>query len=235
MDTTGLPLPSSNGPDTPDAASHGRVVVADDDVMLRKGLVRLLTRYGFEVVGQAGDATRLLELVREHQPDLAIIDTRMPPTCTTEGLQAARTIREQLPSVGILVLSAYVEVEQALHLMAGGAGIGYLLKSGVTDVADFIDALDRIVNGGTVVDSTLVSELVTAYRRDDPLAGLSPEERQVLTLMAEGRSDADIAQRLWLSEQTVEKHVRDISTRLCLPVTETDHRRALTVLALLGG
>ena len=210
-----------------------RVVVADDDVLLRAGLSSLLDRSDFEVVGQAGDSGQLLATVRDVVPDLVVTDIRMPPTNTTEGLDAARVIREELPDVGILVLSAHVEVQHAMELLGTGRGIGYLLKSRVTDVADFIDTLGRIARGASVVDPAVVSELVSARRRDDPLAVLSPRELEVLALMAEGRSNAGIAQRLWVTEGTVEKHVRSILTKLNLPETGDDHRRVLAVVTFL--
>jgi DNA-binding NarL/FixJ family response regulator len=210
-----------------------RIAVADDDVLLREGLASLLERSGFEVVGQAGDAGALLELVRAHEPDVAIVDIRMPPDHETEGLEAARVIRSELPRTGILVLSAHVEVEQAMELLAGGEGTGYLLKSRVTDVTHFLESLERIADGGSVVDPALVQELVTAQRRDDPLAELTPREREVLELMAEGRSNAGIARRLWVTEGTVEKHVHSILSKLPLPETDDDHRRVLAVIAFL--
>ena len=210
-----------------------RVVLAEDDVLLREGLASLLQRSGFEVVGQAGDATRLLALVAEQTPDLVVVDIRMPPTHTAEGLDAARKIRQQQPQIGILVLSAHVEVDHAMELLASGRGVGYLLKSRVTDVEEFLDTLGRIARGGSVVDPTLVAELVAARHRDDPLAELSAREREVLALMAEGRSNAGIARRLWVTEGTVEKHVRSILTKLTLPETEDDHRRVLAVLTFL--
>jgi DNA-binding NarL/FixJ family response regulator len=210
-----------------------RVVLAEDDVLLREGLASLLQRSGFEVVGQAGDATRLLALVAEQTPDLVVVDIRMPPTHTAEGLDAARQIRQQQPQIGILVLSAHVEVDHAMELLASGRGVGYLLKSRVTDVEEFLDTLGRIARGGSVVDPTLVAELVAARHRDDPLAELSAREREVLALMAEGRSNAGIARRLWVTEGTVEKHVRSILTKLTLPETEDDHRRVLVVLTFL--
>ena len=210
-----------------------RVVVADDDVLLREGLASLLDRSGFEVVGQAGDAARLLELVRDTDPELVIVDIRMPPAHSTEGLDAAKEIRRDWPQVGILVLSAHVEVEHAMELLASGRGIGYLLKSRVTDVAEFIETLERIARGGSVVDPALVQELVTARKRNDPLAVVSERERDVLSLMAEGRSNAGIARRLWITEGTVEKHVRSILTKLGLSDTDDDHRRVLAVLTYL--
>ncbi|MGP4042910.1 response regulator transcription factor [Streptomyces sp. 2A115] len=213
--------------------ARGKVVLADDDVLLREGLASLCERLGYEVVGQAGDAGALLELVAEHLPDLVIVDIRMPPTHSTEGLKAARSIRERHPELGILVLSAFVEVEDALELLAGGRRIGYLLKSRVTVVDEFIEAVDRISKGGSVVDPSLVHELVSAQRRDDPLSFLSTREREVLELMAEGRSNAGIGRRLWVTEGTVEKHVRSILGKLHLPEAADDHRRVLAVLTFL--
>jgi DNA-binding NarL/FixJ family response regulator len=210
-----------------------RVVVADDDVLLREGLASLLERSGFVVAGQAGDAPGLLGLVREHEPELVIVDIRMPPNHETEGLDAARVIRTELPKTGILVLSAHVEVEQAMELLAGGEGTGYLLKSRVTDVSHFLESLDRIADGGSVVDPGLVQELVSAQRRDDPLAELTAREREVLELMAEGRSNSGIARRLWVTDGTVEKHIHSILAKLPLPETDDDHRRVLAVIAFL--
>jgi DNA-binding NarL/FixJ family response regulator len=210
-----------------------RVVLAEDDVLLREGLASLLERSGFVVVGQAGDGGRLLALVRETVPELVVVDIRMPPTHTVEGLDAARQIRRELPEVGILVLSAHADVEHAMELLASGRGIGYLLKSRVTDVVEFLDTLERVAKGGSVVDPALVQELVSARRRDDPLAVLSVREREVLALMAEGRSNAGIARRLWVTEGTVEKHVRSILAKLSLPETNDDHRRVLAVVAFL--
>jgi DNA-binding NarL/FixJ family response regulator len=176
-----------------------RVILAEDDVLLREGLASLLERSGFQVVGQAGDATQLLALVGEQTPELVVVDIRMPPTHTAEGLDAARQIRQQHPEVGILVLSAHVEVDHAMELLASGHRIGYLLKSRVTDLEEFLDTLQRIANGGSVVDPGLVAELVAARHRNDPLAALSDREREVLALMAEGRSNAGIARRLWVT------------------------------------
>jgi DNA-binding NarL/FixJ family response regulator len=210
------------------------VALADDDVLLREGVASLLDRSDFEVVGQAGDADQLLELVREHRCDLAIVDIRMPPSHTTEGLDAAHVIRAEQPAVGIVVLSAHVEVEHAKDLLASGHGIGYLLKTRVTDVADFIDALERVADGGAVIDPTLVSELVSSRVVDDPLEALTPREREVLGLMAEGRSNAGIARRLWVTEGTVEKHVQSILGKLGLRATDDDdHRRVLAVITYL--
>jgi DNA-binding NarL/FixJ family response regulator len=210
-----------------------RVILAEDDVLLREGLASLLERSGFEVVGQTGDGSWILPLVRDLTPDLVVVDIRMPPTNTTEGLVAAREIRKEFPETGILVLSAHAEVEHAMELLATGHRIGYLLKSRVTDVAEFIETLERIVKGGSVMDPALVQELVTARRRNDPLAVLSPREREVLSLMAEGRSNAGIARRLWVAEGTVEKHVRHILSKLGLPETDDDHRRVLAVVTFL--
>jgi DNA-binding NarL/FixJ family response regulator len=210
------------------------VALADDDVLLREGVASLLERSGFEVVGQAGDGDELLDDVRERAPDLVIVDIRMPPTHTTEGLDAARVIREEQPDVGIVVLSAHVEVEHANGLLATGHGIGYLLKSRVTDVADFIDAVERVAEGGAVIDPTLVSELVSSRVVDDPLEALTPREREVLELMAEGRSNAGIARRLWVTEGTVEKHVQSILGKLNLRADDDDdHRRVLAVITFL--
>jgi DNA-binding NarL/FixJ family response regulator len=210
-----------------------RVVLAEDDVLLREGLASLLERSGFEVVGQAGDGAQLLALVDAETPELVVVDIRMPPTHTSEGLDAAQRIRQEHPETGILVLSAHVEVEHAMELLAGGRGIGYLLKSRVTDVEEFVDTLQRVARGGSVVDPGLVAELVAARHRNDPLAVLSPREREVLALMAEGRSNSGIARRLWVTEGTVEKHVRSILTKLTLPETDDDHRRVLAVLTFL--
>ena len=211
----------------------GRVILADDDVLLREGIASLLGGAGYEIVGQAGDAIGLTELVRERSPDLVVVDIRMPPTHTSEGLQAASAIRAESPQIGILLLSAHVEVETAMDLLEGGERIGYLLKSRVMDAADFIDAVERIARGGCVVDPALVQELVAARRRDDPLGDLTPREREVLALMAEGRSNNGIAHRLYITEGAVEKHVRSILMKLHLPTTEDDHRRVLAVVTFL--
>lgn len=209
------------------------MVLADDDVLLREGLAGLLERSGFQVVGQSDNAPDLVSLVREHRPELAIVDIRMPPDHATEGLDAAHKIREEVPETAILVLSAHVQVEQATDLLAGGEGTGYLLKSRVTNVADFIETVERIVRGGSVVDPVLVQELVAARRAEDPLDVLSPREREVLSLMAEGRSNAGIAHQLWITEGTVEKHVHSILTKLRLPASEDDQRRVLAVITFL--
>jgi len=210
-----------------------RIVLADDDTLLRGGIASLLRESGFDVVGQADDATGLLDLVREQHPDLAIIDIRMPPGYLTEGLDAAGQIREQYPQTGILVLSAHAEFEEAMELLASGRRVGYLLKSRVTDVDEFIDTVGRIAAGGSVVDPALVEGLISARRRDGVLDQLTARERDVLALMAEGRSNAGIAQRLWVTERTVEKHVHSILARMRLPETADDHRRVLAVLAYL--
>ncbi|GII58402.1 DNA-binding response regulator [Planotetraspora thailandica] len=220
-----------------DAQADGariRIAVADDDVLLREGLVSLLERSGFEVVGGAGNAGDLLDLVRKHEPDIAIIDIRMPPSNETEGLEAAKVIRTEFPRMGVLLLSAHVEVEEAMELLASGHRIGYLLKSRVAAVGDFIETIRRIAGGGSVVDPLLVKELFSARRRNDPLEQLTEREREVLALMAEGRSNAGIAHRLWITEGTVEKHVRSIMARMQLPETGDDHRRVLAVIAFLG-
>ena len=213
--------------------SAGRVVLADDDVLLREGLATLLDRAGFEVVGQAGDASELLSRVRAFHPDLVLVDIRMPPGHSTEGLDAARVIRNEFPDIGILVLSAHVEVEHAMDLLASGDRMGYLLKSRVTDVDEFVTSVERIAKGGSVVDPAIVQELVGARRADDPLAALTPREREVLELMAEGRSNAGIARQLWVAEGTVEKHIRSILTKLNLSETHDDHRRVLAVVTFL--
>jgi len=214
-------------------AVRTRAVVADDDVLLREGLTSVLERSGFEVIGQCGDGQALTALVRKYRPELALIDIRMPPTHTTEGLDAARMIREEFPDTAIVVLSAHVDVEHAMDLLASGERSGYLLKSRVTDVEEFIQTIERIVNGGSIVDPALVRELVDARRVEDPLDGVTPREREVLALMAEGRSNAGIAKALWVTEGTVEKHVRSILSKLRLPETSDDHRRVLAVLAFL--
>jgi|SRR5690348_12976295 DNA-binding NarL/FixJ family response regulator len=210
-----------------------RVVLADDDVLLREGIASLLEHSGFQIVGQAGTAAEVIELVREREPDLAVVDIRMPPGHATEGLEAARVIRAEFPQTGILVLSAHAEVEHAMELLASGQSIGYLLKNRVTDVDEFIDALGRIARGGSVVDPGLVQELVAARHRDDPLEALSPREREVLALMAEGRSNAGIARQLWVTEGTVEKHVHSILMKLQVPETDDDHRRVRAVITFL--
>ncbi len=213
--------------------SAGRLILADDDVLLREGIASLLGNAGYDVVGQAGDAASLVDMVREQRPELVVIDIRMPPSYTTEGLEAARIIRKDFPEAGILLLSAHVEVETALDLLEAGERIGYLLKSRVMRAADFLDAVERIASGGSVVDPSLVKALVGASRRDDPLAELTAREREVLALMAEGRSNNGIAHRLYITEGAVEKHVRSILMKLHLPTTEEDHRRVLAVVTYL--
>ena len=214
-------------------ARSDRVVLADDDVLLREGLASLLQRSGFDVVGQAGDGIALLDLVDDLQPDLVIIDIRMPPGHSTEGLDAARAIRRDAPDVSILLLSAHIEVDEALELLNGGTGVGYLLKSRVTDVGDFVESVQRVARGGSVIDPGLVNELVTARRRNDPLDSLTPREREVLAAMAEGYSNAGIARRLYINEGTVEKHVQRIFPKLQISETGDDHRRVLAVLTFL--
>jgi DNA-binding NarL/FixJ family response regulator len=208
-------------------------VLADDDVLLREGLASLLDHSGYEVAGQAGNSPELLELARSIRPELAIIDIRMPPDHATEGLKAARVIREELPGMAIIVLSAHVVVNEAMDLLADGERVGYLLKSRVTDVAEFIDTIGRIMAGASVVDPSLVQELVMARRRRDPLDVLSLREREVLALMAEGASNAGIAHRIFVTEGTVEKHIRSILLKLNLPESEDEHRRVLAVLRFL--
>jgi len=218
----------------PEPERASRVAIADDDVLLRQGLAALLREGGYDVVGQASDAAGLIDLVRKEQPDIAIVDIRMPPTHTTEGLEAARTIRAELPQVAILVLSAHIEVEHAMVLLGAGRGIGYVLKSRLADVDELTDTLERIRSGGSVVDPALVEELVRARRARDPLEELTARERDVLALMAEGRSNTGIARSLWIAEGTVEKHVRNIFQKLQLPDAPDDHRRVLAVIAFLG-
>jgi DNA-binding NarL/FixJ family response regulator len=211
-----------------------RVVIAEDDVLLREGLAALLREAGYDVLHQASDADSLLKLVETAQPDIAIVDIRMPPTHTTEGLQAARTIRRRWPDIAILVLSAHIELEHAMDLLGGGRGIGYVLKSRLSDVDELTATLERINSGGSIVDPVLVEELVRARRAHDPLEGLTARERDVLSLMAEGRSNTGIARALWLAEGTVEKHVRRIFEKLQLPDAPDHHRRVLAVIAFLG-
>jgi DNA-binding NarL/FixJ family response regulator len=209
------------------------VVLAEDEVLLREGLASVLAANGFEVVGQAGDARELLAVLRTTRPELAVIDIRMPPGFALEGLDAARTIRAERPEVAILLLSAHVEVEHALELLGAGPGVGYLLKSRVAGVDDFIEAARRVAGGGSVVDPSLIQELVGKRRREDPLAALSEREGEVLALMAEGRSNAGIARRLWVTDGTVEKHVKSILAKLSIHHDEDDHRRVLAVVAYL--
>jgi DNA-binding NarL/FixJ family response regulator len=211
-----------------------RVVIAEDSVLLREGVARLLEDAGFEIVGQSSTADDLLLKVRSYKPDVAVVDIRMPPTNTDEGLQAAKTIREQHPGVGVLVLSQYVEPAYAMELLEDSAeGVGYLLKDRVTEVGDFADAVRRVADGGSALDPAIVSKLVSRNRRDDPVATLTPREREVLELMAEGRSNQAIAERLVVTERAVEKHVTNIFGKLRLTATPEDHRRVLAVLAFL--
>ena len=214
--------------------SELRVVVADDSVLLREGLVRLLEESGFDVVGQAGDAEDLMRKVGAHKPDVAVVDVRMPPTHTDEGLRAAQEIREKHPTCGVLVLSQYVEATYAMELLAESAeGVGYLLKDRVSDVNEFADAVRRVGEGGSALDPTIVSQLVGRRRRDDPIDQLTPREREVLGLMAEGRSNSGIAEQLVVTDRAVEKHVTSIFSKLRLPAASEDHRRVLAVLAYL--
>jgi DNA-binding NarL/FixJ family response regulator len=211
-----------------------RVVLAEDSVLLREGVARILGEAGFEVVGQAGDADDLMLKVRSYAPDVAIVDIRMPPTHTDEGLRAAQEIRENHPEVGVLVLSQYVEPTYAMELLAESAeGVGYLLKDRVSDVNEFADAVRRVGEGGSALDPTIVSQLVGRRRRDDPIDQLTPREREVLGLMAEGRSNSGIAEQLVVTERAVEKHVTSIFSKLRLPAASEDHRRVLAVLAYL--
>jgi serine/threonine-protein kinase PknK len=216
------------------AESPGRtVVIADDDLLLREGVASLLKEAGYGVLGQAGDATELLDLVGAHQPELAIVDIRMPPDHGTEGLRAAQAIRDKYPEIAILVLSSYVEVRHATTLLASGSRTGYLLKSRVANIDEFLDSIDRLTRGGSVVDPSLVVELLAARASDDPLAAITSREREVLAYMAEGRTNAGIARRMWVTQGTVEKHVHSIFVKLRLPQTDDDHRRVLAVVAFL--
>jgi serine/threonine-protein kinase PknK len=210
-----------------------RIVVADDDVLVREGTVSLLREVGYEVIEQVADAEALLDAVERARPDLVIADIRMPPTHTSEGIDAARKIRREFPETGVLLLSAHVELDTALEFLGEGERIGYLLKSRIMKIEDLMDALERIADGGTVIDSALVQEVLAQRRRTDPLAPLTPREREVLALVAEGRSNMGIAHELSVSEGAVEKHVRSIMGKLDLPATEDDHRRVLAVLAFL--
>ncbi len=200
---------------------------------MREGLAGLLERGGYDVAGQARDASELMQLVREHQPDLAVVDIRMPPSHRTEGLDAARIIREEFPDTAILILSAHVEVMEAMTLLASGRGSGYLLKSRIGELDDFLDAVRRVSDGGSVVDPALIQELVTSRDADNALEELTPREREVLAVMAEGYSNAGIARRLWITESTVEKHVHSIMLKLRLPETDDVHRRVLAAITFL--
>ena len=208
--------------------------MADDSVLLREGVVRLLEDNGFEVVGQAGDAEDLIRKVRAHKPDVAVVDIRMPPTNTDDGLRAALEIRAELPDTGVLVLSQYVEEGYALDLVGDSAGgVGYLLKDRVADVDRFVESVRRVAEGGSALDPEVVAQLVGRARRDDPLAELTPREREVLELMAEGRSNNAIAEHMVVTDRAVEKHVTSIFGKLGLAPAPEDHRRVLAVLAFL--
>lgn len=212
-----------------------RVVLADDSVLLREGLARLLQEQGMDVVAQAGDAEDLLRKVGAHKPDVAVVDVRMPPTQTDEGLQAALELRQRHPEVGVLVLSAYIEESSAMELLSDDAsGIGYLLKDRVGDVDRFVEAVRRVAEGGSALDPEVVARLLGRRRREDPLDVLSPREREVLGLMAEGKSNHAIAESLVVTERAVEKHVTSIFSKLDLPPTVEDHRRVLAVLRFIG-
>ena len=213
-----------------------RIVIADDAVLLREGATRLLQDAGFEVVAQAGDADDLLRKVRAHRPDVAIIDVRMPPDNTDDGLRAALTIREELPEVAIVLLSQYVEDRYLARLLARGAGgVGYLLKNRVADVERLSEAVERVADGGSVLDPEVVTQMLGRSRDQGPLDSLTAREREVLSLMAEGRTNRSIAGELFVSERAVERHVTSIFAKLDLPATEQDHRRVLAVLAYLRG
>jgi DNA-binding NarL/FixJ family response regulator len=213
-----------------------RVVIADDAVLLREGLVRLVEENGHQVVAAVGDGPSLVAAIVEHEPDVSIVDVRMPPSHTDEGLRAAVTARSRVPGSPILVLSQYVEVSYADDLLADRKGaIGYLLKDRVSEVAEFLDALTRVAGGATVLDPEVVGQLLVRRRRDDPLRALTPREREVLGLMAEGRSNTAIARHIVVTEGAVEKHVKNIFTKLDLPPDEEQHRRVLAVLAYLQG
>jgi DNA-binding NarL/FixJ family response regulator len=220
-------------PDRPDRAPL-RIVVADDAVLLREGLIRLLAEDGHQVVAAVGDGPALVEAVLAHRPDVSVVDVRMPPTHTDEGLRAAITARSQVPGAPMLVLSQYVEVSYASDLLADGSGaVGYLLKDRVGRVGEFLDALDRVAHGATVLDPQVVARLLAGQRRDDPLAALTARERELLALMAEGHSNTAIARRLVLSASAVEKHIGNVFAKLGLPPDDATHRRVLAVLAYL--
>jgi serine/threonine-protein kinase PknK len=220
-------------PPASSSETRRRVVVADDDVLMREGIASLLGEAGYDVIDRVGDARALTEAVRAGQPDLVVADIRMPPTHTSEGIDVARAIRGEFPRIGILLLSAHVELETAIEFLHSGERIGYLLKNRILKVADLVEALERIALGGAVIDPVLVEELLSQQRRTDPLAVLTSREREVLALVAEGRSNSGIAHRLWISEGAVEKHVRSILAKLQLPATDDDHRRVLAVLLFL--
>ena len=232
MSTTALGDQSS--PRGSEPKDRMRVVIADDSVLLREGIVRLLEESGFDVVGQAGDAEDLLRKVGAHKPDVAVVDVRMPPTHTDEGLRAAHRIRAEHPATAVLVLSQYVDEAYALELLSESTeSTGYLLKDRIADIHSFTDAVRRVAAGGSALDPEVVSLLLGRRRREDPLAALSPREREVLALMAEGRSNSAMASTLGVSERAVEKHVTAIFSKLDLPPTSEDHRRVLAVLRFL--
>ena len=213
-----------------------RVVIGDDAVLLREGLAQLLSRHGFEVVAQAGDGDDVLRKVRAHKPQLALVDIRMPPDHTDEGIRAALAIKEELPDVGVVVLSQYVEEAYAMQLLANGAdGLGYLLKDRVTDIASFADSLRRVAGGGSAVDPEVIAHLLQRRPADDPLADLTPREREVLALMAEGLTNHGIAERLVVTDGAVERHVTGIFSKLLIDAGPNEHRRVLAVLRFLGG
>ncbi|MDN5916515.1 MAG: response regulator transcription factor [Pseudonocardia sp.] len=211
-----------------------KVVLAEDSLLLREGLVRLLDEAGATVVAAVGDGEALVEAVDEHRPEVAVVDVRMPPTFTDEGLRAALQIRRTLPETKILVLSQYVEESYATDLLEAGGGVGYLLKDRVSRLADLSDALTRVADGGTVLDPEVVSALLSKRRRKDPIAELSPREREVLGLMAEGRTNTAIGRIMVITQGAVEKHISSIFTKLGLPPSSDDHRRVMAVLAWLG-
>lgn len=220
-------------PTAPAAGLQRSVIVADDDVLLREGIARLLGDAGYNVIARAADGRELVNSVRATQPDLVVVDIRMPPTHTFEGIDVAQTIRSEFPGIGVLLLSAHVEVETAIDFLRSGDSIGYLLKTRITKVEDLVDALERIAAGGAVIDPVLVQELLGQQHRVDPLGVLTSREREVLALVAEGRSNSGIAHQLWISEGAVEKHVRSILAKLQLPATDDVHRRVLAVLTFL--
>jgi DNA-binding NarL/FixJ family response regulator len=211
-----------------------RILIAEDSALLRDGLTRLLTDHGHEVVGAIDDAVGLLKLVEEESPDLVVLDVRMPPTHTDEGIRAALELRSRSPELAVIVLSQYVEENYATELLAGDLrGVAYVLKDRVTEVSQFLETVDRVAAGGTVLDPEVVSQLLARSRRQEPLGDLSPREREVLGLMAEGRTNAAIGQRLVITPRAVEKHVKNIFRKLRLPQAENDHRRVLAVLRYL--
>jgi DNA-binding NarL/FixJ family response regulator len=211
-----------------------RIVIAEDSVLLRDGLIRMLSDHGHEIVGSVEDAVGLVDLVESESPDLVVLDVRMPPTHTDEGIRAALELRARRPELPVLVLSQYVEENYASELLSGDlSGVAYVLKDRVTEVGEFLETVDRIGDGGTAIDPEVVSQLLARTRRQEPLSDLSPREREVLGLMAEGRSNGAIASALFITERAVEKHVKSIFQKLRLPPAETDHRRVLAVLRYL--